>query len=361
MEIAELKSRLDIVAVARHLGIEVNKHLKAVCPFHDDGKPSLQFSREKQICTCFSSRCQAGTMDVISLTEKKLSLSTHEALKYLSKLAGEITAGEVKTAEQTKTVEKRDYAGDFKIMQSSFISSSTARKYATSRMLNWKTLNTFGGSIGYNAFKGGKFTYLRGCVVFGLRDEQGKVVSLYGRSVQENNRQDNKESKHFYTAGRKGLYPFYPKAATQKVILTESVIDAATLLSLPDITETYDVLALYGTNGFTKEHQKALENVADLAEVILWLDGDASGKAATQKIGKELSKLLPHCKITTVQLPENEDLNSLAQSHEASIFSHLLDERTPFLSSKEPSTETTSTEKEKVVTTHSDNFTLDTH
>jgi len=51
MEIGELKRRVDIYAVADRLGIAINKHHKAHCPFHADKRPSLQFSKEKQIAT----------------------------------------------------------------------------------------------------------------------------------------------------------------------------------------------------------------------------------------------------------------------------------------------------------------------
>ena len=89
MEILEIKQQLEITEVAGQLGIEIGKGEKALCPFHNDKTPSLQFSKEKQIATCFSSNCNAGTMDVIGLTEKKLQKTTHETLKYLSELAGE--------------------------------------------------------------------------------------------------------------------------------------------------------------------------------------------------------------------------------------------------------------------------------
>ncbi len=65
MEIAELKRRLGIVAVADHLGIKVGKHLKAVCPFHDDGKSSLQFSKEMQTYNALAKK--------LCLPSKKLS------------------------------------------------------------------------------------------------------------------------------------------------------------------------------------------------------------------------------------------------------------------------------------------------
>ena len=70
MDIPTLKSRLDILEIAGELGITTDRHGKALCPFHEDRRPSLQFSREKQIATCFSSHCTAGTMDVVELVKR---------------------------------------------------------------------------------------------------------------------------------------------------------------------------------------------------------------------------------------------------------------------------------------------------
>lgn len=331
MDIRQIKERLDILQVAAQLGIQIDKRSqKAHCPFHDDKTPSLQFSQERQIATCFSSNCNAGTMDVISLTEKKLNLSTHEALKYLSQLTGEVQA--VKPVQET---EKRDYQKDFEQMQSSFIASSTARNYLESRLVDWKKLNAPGGSpVGYNAFKSSKFNYLRGCITFGLRAENGKVVSMYGRSVR-----DNDKARHYYTSNRKGLYPSYPGKKVQKLILTESVIDTATLLSIGPITKDYEILALYGTNGLTAEHVHALQQLEEPKEIILFFDGDAAGKAAREKHGKYLQALLPNIKISVVETVEGEDINSIAQGHEQGIFTQLLKERKLFKSSEKSSTE----------------------
>jgi len=326
MEIHELKSRLNITEVAVKLGIEINPRTKrAHCPFHNDKTPSLQFSKEKNICTCFSSNCTAGTMDIISLTERYKNITTHEALKYLSELAGEVKAKPI----NNKPTTSMNYPSDFEQMQSSFISSSTARNYAESRGLNWKALQ-----IGYNAFKASRFNYLRGCITFALRDCHGQTVSLYGRSIR-----DNDKAKHYYTANRKGLYPNYPPAETTKLILTESVIDTATLLQIPELTNEYFILALYGTNGLTAEHTEAVSQLKYLQEVILFFDGDGAGRTANGKWGKYLKEQLPDVQISIVETPEGEDINSLSLGHEKGIFADLLKNRTSFFSNEKPSDE----------------------
>ena len=69
------------------------------------------------------------------------------------------------------------------------------------------------------------------------------------------------------------MYPNYPPAETQILILTESIIDSATLQKYTD----FETLALYGTNGLTSEHFKAITKLENLQEIILFLDGDQAG------------------------------------------------------------------------------------
>jgi len=90
------------------------------------------------------------------------------------------------------------------------------------------------------------------CVAFPLRDEAYRITGLYFRSTLE-----KKNQRHFYLKNRQGLYPYYPNKDTKKLILTESIIDAASLLEQDGIKSKYAVLALYGTNGLTEEHQRA--------------------------------------------------------------------------------------------------------
>lgn len=142
----------------------------------------------------------------------------------------------------------------------------------------------------------------------------------------------NTENKHYYLKDREGLYPGYPKPETTRLILTEAIIDAATLLQLPFITEKYEVLSCYGTNGFTGEHKEAIQKLADLQEVIIFFDGDKTGTAAAEKLAKEIQKLNDKLTIKIVNTPEGEDVNSLSIGHESEIFTHLLETAQPFFS-----------------------------
>ncbi len=181
----------------------------------------------------------------------------------------------------------------------------------------------YGGSVPNS--KGSTYTaFAKDCIIFPLKDKDGQVVSLYGRSIQESK---NGSGKHFYLKNRRGLYSGYPAPDTKKLILTEAVIDAATLLQIPKISKEYSILALYGTNGLTSEHQAAIKALEQLEEVILFFDGDKAGKEATEKLRTELYNLLPGIKLSVVETPEGEDVNSLSVAYEKDIFTHLLENR----------------------------------
>jgi DNA primase catalytic core len=370
MEIQQIKNSLEITAVAEQLGIKIDQRSKrALCPFHPDKTPSLQFSKEKQIATCFSSNCNAGTMDVIKLTEKKLQKSTHETLKYLSELAGEQPTETLQKSEPTQFKDIATLKKVFGYFETAFLASKPARDYATSRNLNIKTL-----TIGYNTglFHHGENKYLiesslqlglllppnnsgghpvfgLGSIVFALRDKQNQVTGLYFRAVEPrpSKFKGRNYEKHLYLKNRSGLYPNYPKADTKKLILTESIIDAATLLQNTAITKDFEILALYGTNGLTAEIKAAITELEQLEEVILFFDGDAAGIKATVNHGTTLKELLPNIKISIVNTLENEDINSIAQGHEPKIFTQLLKERTPFFYSTEKQLKTSTEEKKE--------------
>src|SRR5690606_23541753 len=174
-------------------------------------------------------------------------------------------------------------------------------------------------------------------------------VSLYGRNIESK----GKDDRHFYTTNRKGLYPCYPDAATETIIITESIIDAATL----QLYTTYKALSLFGTNVLNDEHKAALQGLPNLKEIIFFLNGDEAGREWTQKHSETLHELLPQIKISTVNTPDEEDINSLIQGHEPEILQHLIDEKQILFSSNEkekPAPETPITTTGKLNTSNPD-------
>lgn len=91
----------------------------------------------------------------------------------------------------------------------------------------------------------------------------------------------------------------------------------------------------------------------NLEEIILFFDGDQAGKEGSKARAGELQELLPQVKISIVETPEGEDINSLSVGHEPELFTELLQNRKPFdLVQDKPflfSVETISNEDKKAI------------
>lgn len=312
MTLTQLKNSVDIIEIAKELGLHLDKNGKCLCPFHRDKKPSLQFSQKKQIATCFSGNCSAGTMDVIELVKKFYSWELPMAVDWLKSRAS--TGNYSITDINTKPVQE-DYQTLYATLQPKLSQSSKAREYVKSRHLDYKKLGA-----GFNTGK--EYDKLKYCIIFPLKNKNNQVVSLYGRSIY-----DNSKCKHYYTTNRKGLYPQYPSVTTRHLIITESIIDAATLQQHFLFSKDTSVLAAYGTNGLTSEHFKAILYLKQLQDIVLWFDGDDAGGSATNKYAKELKELVPNITISKVEMLDNEDINSLLDSHEPEVLTHLYEKR----------------------------------
>ena len=367
MDIKDIKAKLSILEVLQHYGLKPDKNDRLRCPFHPDKTPSLQVYPKTNTYCCFSSNCQAGTGDAIQFIELYEKCSKHEALKKATELAGgETPKAPTPVTQLTETdslTKTAVLSKAFGLFQRALPKTKRAAEYLQSRGLDYKqheagiinngyhhelskefieSLAKF-GLLKVNLVKG-YHVWGRDCVVFPLKDDQNKIVSLYGRSLSENH-----DQRHFYLTGREGLYPGYPKPETTKLILTESIIDAASLLQQAAINKSFSILALYGTNGLTDEHTKAITALHELQEIVLMLNADAPGEAATQKHAQALHALCLGVRITCVHLPAGEDVNSVLCTHDdARVLIDSIEARTDFSFSpdsyrdeKEKSAETT--------------------
>jgi len=348
MEIPQIKEQLTLARVLQHYGLKPDKHLRLHCPFHDDKTPSLQVYYKTHTAYCFSSNCKTHgqAMDVIDFVMHKENCTKHEALETCKQLIGG-TAIAPQAEQLTRTAVLTRM---FTYFKNGVHSSKPAQEYIRARALDAGKVE-----IGYNT---GQFhhgtrrdelliksclevgllsrhdrpgrtgeeayrPFAKCCIAFALRNKAGQVSGLYFRSTGSDH-----EQRHFYLKDRQGLYPRYPATETKKLILAESVIDAATLLQISAITEQYNVLALYGTNGLTEEHGEAMAALPHLDELIFWLNADAPGEQATKKHAATLQALYPQLIITQVYMPDGEDINSLAQTHsDTAIFMKLLEAR----------------------------------
>jgi DNA primase len=352
MELKEIKARLSMGTVLGHYNLRPDKQGRLRCPFHPDKTPSLQIYPKTNTWCCFSSNCTAGTGDTIQFIELMDKCNKHEALVKAASLISTPSVSSPKSEPanlfiEVDELEKAALMGKvFSYFKKALPLTKKAVDYLAGRSIDYTRHETgynSGGLHGesknhhlvssmekYGLLKPspikGYSVWARDCVIFPLRNAEHKIVSLYGRSLT-----NDSDQRHFYLSGREGLYPGYPTAATTRLILVESIIDAATLLQQPAIKEGYETLALYGTNGLTDEHLQAITQLKHLEEIIFMLNGDEAGKAATGKHYTTLRGLLPAVKLTAVAMPEGEDVNSFLQTHDdPQVLVALIEQRTAF-------------------------------
>lgn len=377
MEISQIKSQLTIATVLHYYGLKADKTNRICCPFHEDKTPSLQIYYKTQTAYCFSSNCRTHgkSMDVINFIMLKENSTKHEAIKKAQEILGHQEPN--KKDRYQKNLTREQFLGNmFQYFRNAVNSSSPAKDYLQKRNLDFKKLE-----VGYNS---GQFHHgarkdenlINQCLEYGLlidkgiigrtgqtaygvfgkwsicfalRNKENEVVGLYFRSTL-----NDENAKHFYLKERKGIYPGYPNKNTKKLILTEAIIDCASLLQIPQIKENYSLIACFGTNGLNEEILNAikewanadgkvppLEGFREEKEIIFCFDGDEAGKEAVLKYGKLLQEEITGIKISSVELPNN-DVNETLQLHSEEIFLELLEKRTFLFSSAK------SIEKEKI-------------
>lgn len=361
MTIPEIKENLSLSAVLVHYNLQPNKNNMLLCPFHDDNNPSLQVSLGQNRYKCHA--CDKKG-DVIQFVQDYEKLTKHEALK---KCTAMITSNPTTINHKPSTkVEPTTAIVNTYFLEKMFLSfrkgllcSEPAKEYCSSRNLDFDKLEVGFNSgqfhhgarkeeklindalqcglltqAGTNSRTGGQAYKPFGnrSIVFPLKNKENQIVSFYFRSTV-----NNENSKHFYLKNRQGLYPSYPNPDTKKLLFTEAIIDTASLLQIDDITNNYTLLTCYGTNGLNDEILNAIKPLKQLEEIIFFFDGDKAGNEAVTKYTEILRELHPKAKISQVETPQNEDINSLIIGHERDILIHLIDQRKeiPFLFSIE--------------------------
>ena len=356
MEISEIKSRLKLTEVLQHYNLQPKNNMLH-CFYHEDKTASLQVNLEKNFYKCHS--C-GKTGDVIQFIEDFEKLSKHEAIKKAKSLVDScqlIVDGKNPTTNNYQPTINTDFLEKvFLSFRKGIFSSVPAKEYAKKRALQIEDLQIGFNSgqlhhgerksdeliqnllevgllseAGINSRTGGQAykTFGIKSLVFPLKNRENKIVSFYFRSILSDNQQpstDNQKAKHFYLKNRSGIYPGYPKSDTKKLILTEAIIDCASLLQIKEIRDNYSFISCFGTNGLNDEILQAIRELKNLEEIIFCFDNDDAGKAAVKKYAELLKTENQKLKTSFVELPNN-DINETLQLHEESIFVELLENR----------------------------------
>ncbi|HOU85897.1 MAG TPA: CHC2 zinc finger domain-containing protein, partial [Spirochaetota bacterium] len=336
----EVVRSTDIVKLFASFGVKLERKGKSYvgrCPWHEDKTPSLSVDAEKKLYNCFGCG-ESG--DVFTLVEKMKGCSFREALEYLRReefryyerketypketVIQQVPQDETErvtvnispstndlekiNAEEVQTTlpEEDNTNGILKEVMDWYSgklnSNAEAKAYLEQRALfDAELLTGFGigfadgsllevigeerkaelVSIGIlNDKEGRVWEHFGNCVIIPVTDENGLIAGVYGRSID-----DESNFKHRYLKGtHKGIFNRKASAVYKEIILTESILDAMSLIKLGfDNTQS-----IYGTNGFTEEHLKQLKNDR-VKTVILALDNDEAGRSASIKLKEKLT------------------------------------------------------------------------
>jgi len=176
---------LSIESVAERVGITVSRH-KAICPFHDDTRPSLTFNIRKNTYRCFVCDAHGGPIDLVM---HRLRLTFPEACRWLSEGTNVILDHQkpLKPLEAPKPFDANHYARFF---EHPFINDAAANflydvRCIDPRVVRWCRLNSYRDKNGTNWLQ------------IPYYDIDGRLIGVQARNLNPSPRGDQEGAPRF--------------------------------------------------------------------------------------------------------------------------------------------------------------------
>lgn len=310
-EKASIVDAMDGVELKR-MGREFVTH----CPWHDDRKPSLSVSPQKNFAYCHV--CQHG-VDALGWLQDR-GLTFQEAVEKIAakhNVAVEFENDE--NSEKFKEEQKQRHAlyvkreQQSKLFSDQLFSNRDACLYLKDRGISKVTAQTWG--LGFTGDR----------LMVPLRDVQGRTVAFTGRALAgQMSKYKNSPSDLLYDKSR--LIFGLDKAAesvrkTREVVITEGQFDVIKLHQ----EGISNVVACSGT-ALTEQQINDLVRRCGAKTVTLCFDGDAAGEKAAYKALEKLQQLVLSETITLriLSMPAGEDPDSVTREHGAKHMASLI-------------------------------------
>ena len=334
-QIDAIKSYVDVAPFMLACGVDlqrIGRGYKGHCPFHEDNKsPSLSVTPGKNLWKCFG--CGKGG-DIIEFVQLFDRVDFPEAV---AKLATYLPGADLDTGKRVKkdpglagreTEQPKSLTpAHIKVLSrvidfyhTAFCEDPRGREYLEGRGITDSKLfadhkiGLAAGTllnilpedgeikkqlqeIGVLNDKGKEHFY--GCIIFPLYDLAGNPAGLYGRRMIGNG------ADHLYLPGpRRGIFNRQAAKAHEhkNIILTEAVIDAATLIA----HGICNVIPCYGVNGLTDDHISLFKQ-HDTQKIHVCFDNDESGNHGREAVVARLQE--EGFTVSLVTLPEQKDIN----------------------------------------------------
>ncbi|NER47605.1 MAG: DNA primase [Symploca sp. SIO1A3] len=352
--IEEVKQRAEIVdVISEHVVLRKSgKDYLGLCPFHDEKTPSFSVSPTKQMYYCFG--CQAGgnaikflmevgkhsfsevvlglarryqvpvqTLEPAQRQELQRQLSLREQLYEIMALTAQFYQHALRHRQGQQALE---YLHDQRGLQEETIQQFQLG-YAPA---GWDTLYKYlveqkgkpvqqvaeAGLIKPRNKGNGYYDSFRDRLIIPIRDTQGRVIGLGGRSL------GNEQPKYLNSPEtplfNKGKILFALDKARDSIrkqdqaVVVEGYFDAIALHAV-GIT---NVVASLGT-ALSQEQVRQLLRYTESKQIILNFDADAAGTKATAKAIGEIAHLAyqGQVQLRVLNLPDGKDADEFLQGH----------------------------------------------
>ncbi len=324
--IERVGEQTDIVQVIGQR-IALDRHNKALCPFHQEKTPSFSVNPRGQYFHCFGCGTGGDVFRFLELYENK------PFMEVLSELANQAdTPLTVLTPEDRQRIAEVRTIEDILTETAMFYHQNLTqevRNYLKERGFTEETISRF--QIGYangklwgHLIEECRFR-LDLCLKAGvLKKKEGEGVRDYfyrrvifpnlkrGRAVHISSRSlDGQEPKYLHLPGEVRYLYNEDALSNRAVYITEGIPDC-----LSAVQAGYPAVAVLGSSNFKPEY---LPKFSRCETVYLCLDGDRAGEEGALKIGGLIGE-----RARIVSLPEGLDLNDYLKDHPKEDFESLV-------------------------------------
>jgi DNA primase len=306
VDFSAVKRAVSLEAAMRHYQVQgLRRHrdqLQGCCPIHDGKRDdSFRVHLTKNVFHCFACQARGNVLDFVAAMEK---CSIREAALRLQQCFGVATpvgSPEARLYTAAADIQNRELVrkeeGGNAPLRFALTGLDRNHPYLAQRGIDPATAREFG--VGLYPGPG----LMRGRIVIPIRNVHGQLVAYAGRAP------DGQSPKYKLPAGfRKALELFnLPRALAtggQTVILVEGYFDCIRVhqAGFPW------VVALMGSS-LSASQESALLRHFD--RMVLMLDGDAAGRAASETIAARLSG---RCQVQLVPVPDGSQPDQLSCS-----------------------------------------------
>jgi DNA primase len=360
-----IRQAIDIVDLLRDYLGDVQRegrNYKALCPWHDDSRPSLKINPERQTYKCWV--CDIGG-DIFSFVMQYEGVTFPEALRTLADKAGIQLEPAGSGASGRSKAQREQKVGLYEVMAWAerkyhdcllrLPEGEPARKYLKSRGISQDSVVRFhlgaapdswtwiqgharkenidlrllveAGVVARRESGGTYYDRFKGRLLFSIRDPQGRPVGLGGRVLPE------------FAAGEQAKYvnsPETPLFTKHKLLygmdqareaIRSGASGSRTVLVMEGYTDCIvahqlgikNAVAVLGT-ALGETHIKELSRLAD--QIVLVLDGDDAGRRRANEVLELFVAQQVDLRILT--LPDNLDPCDFLLERGAEAFKALL-------------------------------------